>query len=304
MSTVEAETHEDVLKWVIRYVLIPVSLAVITGLFALEVIDREIASRQPQENDVAASIFATLTAVAPKNLPVTNPEPTGTPTSESTPTQETNLEESSKSVVEASSEMVSLGETAVCGQVPVGWQRYTVQPGNTLYSLARQTGTTIAMIEQVNCLVEPLQAYEPIWLPPMPVAQPEPPAGAPNLTVTSPIGLPDLSNNTDGLPTISVSCPDGPGSCVTSINLAVSNLGSADADLFNVQVWLDPAQSVMLNQSVERLLPGESVSFLLASPPGGNCYDPDCTICITVDSRHSVAEGDETNNQFCTTFQG
>ncbi len=305
MFTLEAENHENTLKWVTRYVLIPVSLAVITGLFALEVIDREIASRQPHNDDVAVSIFATLTAVAPSNPPAANPEPDGTPTSEPTPTQEANLGAAGEPVAEAPLVNESVvGQTAVCGQIPTGWQRYTVQPGNTLYSLARQTGTSIAMIEQVNCLVGPLPAYAQIWLPTIPVAQPEPSLGAPDLTVTTPVGLPDLINNTDGWPTVSVSCPHGPGSCVTSVNLAVSNVGSADADLFNIQVWLDPAQSVVLNQTVERLLPGESVSFSLDSPPGGNCYDPDCTVCITVDSRSSVTEENEANNQFCTTFQG
>jgi LysM repeat protein len=173
MSGIEDENQEHLLKWIIRYVMIPVSLAVITGLFALEVINREIDSRRPPEEDIAGSIFATMTAVAPTAQPI----PSRTPTTAPTATQEANLEETGEPVAEAPQGNVpSSGQTAVCGQVPTGWQLYTVQPGDTLFSLARETGTTVDTIRQVNCLYGELLAYSQIWLPDVFVARPEPTA--------------------------------------------------------------------------------------------------------------------------------
>lgn len=326
----QSEPQEDLLKWAIRYVLIPVTVAALAGVFALAVVDRQFElQNRPLDEDTINSIFATMTAVAPQSQPGSSTVP-NTPTIAPTPTKEASVAETGEPISELPQENgPSSGQAPICGQVPVGWQLYTVQPGNTLFSLAQQTGTTVATIQQVNCLYDSLKAYEQIWLPTT-ISKPIEVTAVieetavvaltpivketavvdpiitetPTITVTEPVGLPDLVNSPGSVPNISVSCPDGPGTCVTSVNLAISNVGLADADLFNIQVWLDPAQSVVLNQAVERLMPGQSVSFSLLSPPGGNCYDPNCTVCVIVDSREGVVEEDETNNQFCTTFPG
>lgn len=39
-----------------------------------------------------------------------------------------------------------------CGVVPPTWQRYTIQPGDTLHNLAVRSGATVAEIRQVNCM--------------------------------------------------------------------------------------------------------------------------------------------------------
>jgi LysM repeat protein len=54
----------------------------------------------------------------------------------------------------------------VCGP-PSHWVRYTVQPGDTKYSLARSRNTTIYAIDQANCF-RPLLAGSQIFLPPLP----------------------------------------------------------------------------------------------------------------------------------------
>lgn len=326
----QSEPQEDLLKWAIRYVLIPVTVAALAGVFALAVVEKQFKLQtRPPDEDTIDNIFATMTAVAPQSQPGSSNVP-NTPTIAPTATKEASVAETGEPVSDLPQENDPLsGPVTICGQVATGWQLYTVQPGNTLFSLAQQAGTTVAMIQQVNCLYGTLKAYEQIWLPAI-VAKPvevtavveetpiveetaiveETPVVDPAITVTptitttAPVGLADLMNSPGSAPEISVSCPNGPGTCITSVNLAVSNVGAADADLFNIQVWLDPAQSVVLNQAVERLMPGESVSLLLVSPPGGNCYDPNCTVCVIVDSREGVMEEDETNNQFCTTFPG
>jgi hypothetical protein len=312
MSSITKDSQENMLKWVTRYVLIPVSLAVITGLFAIEVIDREIASRnqtQQPEVDYAGVIFATLTAVAPQNQPeaAATPLPSRTPTAEPTPTEEARLE--TTPVVDLPADSVA-GTiiTAVCGQVPPGWRLYTVQPGNTLYSLARQTGTSVAAIRQVNCLGEQLMAFSQIWLPPffavatiVPTVD-TPQDVTPTITVTEEVALPDLINTTDGWPIVSQNCSDSVESCVTTVTLAVSNVGSAGVDSFDVLVRLDPDQSVVLVDVVEGLGVGDTAVLSLSSPLGISCYNPDCSVCISVDNRGAITEVDESNNQYCTTF--
>lgn len=53
---------------------------------------------------------------------------------------------------------------------PSGWVLYTVQPGNTLFSLSGRTAAGVAQVKQVNCLVgDSIQAGQVLWLPPMPV---------------------------------------------------------------------------------------------------------------------------------------
>lgn len=58
-----------------------------------------------------------------------------------------------------------------CGP-PIFWVRYTVQPGDTMYSLALRYGTTVYAIMQANCLDSPrlLVAGRQIYLPPLPAS--------------------------------------------------------------------------------------------------------------------------------------
>jgi LysM repeat protein len=56
-------------------------------------------------------------------------------------------------------------------QPPSNWTQYRVQRGDTLFGLARQTGTTVATISQVNCLVtDSIYADTSLYLPARPTA--------------------------------------------------------------------------------------------------------------------------------------
>jgi len=49
---------------------------------------------------------------------------------------------------------------------PGGWSPYLVKRGDTLFSLARRTGTTVTTIQQVNCLPnDHIYAMQELWLP-------------------------------------------------------------------------------------------------------------------------------------------
>jgi hypothetical protein len=117
--------------------------------------------------------------------------------------------------------------------------------------------------------------------------------------------LPDLTVQAILLDTLRVDCPQGRGSCVTQVDVEIANIGSAAAGAFRTRTTLDPNQSVTVDeQSPGGLAAGESKKFSVTTEPGGNCYDPDCEICVEVDSDNSILESDETNNNLCAQVQG
>jgi len=102
------------------------------------------------------------------------------------------------------------------------------------------------------------------------------------------------------LSTLKSECPTGPGSCVTRVNVTVQNIGDSDVTGFTTRVTFDPRQSVTVDQLIpEGLDAGESKTFESVTPADRSCFDPDCTICTTVDSKNSIDEIDEGNNLLC-----
>ena len=103
----------------------------------------------------------------------------------------------------------------------------------------------------------------------------------------------------------SVNCPTGDGSCVTRTRVSIANAGNAHAGAFDIQVVFDPGQTVVVNRSASAGLTAQSTrEMAVVTPPGGNCFDTDCTICVFVDSTQSVQECRENNNRLCKEFPG
>ena len=71
---------------------------------------------------------------------------------------------------------------------------------------------------------------------------------------------------------------------------------------FTVLVQADPGQKTTL--TVPSLAAGASVPLTANLGPDNNCYDPDCTVSVTVDSGNAVAEANETNNTATRTDLG
>ena len=116
-------------------------------------------------------------------------------------------------------------------------------------------------------------------------------------------GLPDLT--VQDISIQSVSCPGGGGTCVTTAKVTIANLNAAAAGPFTTKTVFDPGQSIGVGSSFPGgLAGGTSQSFTVTTPPGGNCFDPDCTICVTVDDANTVGESNEANNQLCKTTLG
>ena len=106
------------------------------------------------------------------------------------------------------------------------------------------------------------------------------------------------------MPSLQVSCPKGAGSCVTTVRAIIANIGSGPADASTARGRLDPTQSVVVDRPVGVLAPGNTEDVLFTTPSGGNCFDPDCEICVTADFGDVVPETDESNNKLCRMRQG
>jgi len=97
----------------------------------------------------------------------------------------------------------------------------------------------------------------------------------------------------------------GPGVlCTNSATFTIANVGMADAGSFKVFIQGDPGLAQTKTISVQNLLAGSIKTFTVDLPAGGNCYDPDCTMCITVDSLNEIIESNEGNNNYCETTIG
>jgi LysM repeat protein len=183
------ERRERAYHWWLRYVIVPVTLALIAGGFALTValivhvrekeqFEQEMELRRDEiemSSTGAGQVALDPVATPPTPTPdVPTPSPTSAPpTSSPTPTSPPPT---------SPPPPPTASQPYVCGQVPSGWVSYVVRLGDTLYSLGRRTGTTEATIRQVNCLPDTL-IYEgqQIWLPaaPLNVPGPEPPPESP-----------------------------------------------------------------------------------------------------------------------------
>ena len=93
--------------------------------------------------------------------------------------------------------------------------------------------------------------------------------------------------------------------CTNSATFTIANVGAADAGPFKVLIQGDPGLAQTKVIPVTGLAAGSTKTFTaVALPAGGNCYDPDCTMCITVDSLNEIIESDEGNNNYCETTIG
>jgi len=94
------------------------------------------------------------------------------------------------------------------------------------------------------------------------------------------------------------------GGCTTTVTFTIANIGPVDAGSFKVLVQADPGLAQQGTVSVVSLSAGATTTLTIALPAGGNCFDSDCTICITVDSDNEVIESNEGNNYSCETTIG
>lgn len=93
-------------------------------------------------------------------------------------------------------------------------------------------------------------------------------------------------------------------SCTTTVTFTIANTGSVDAGAFKVLVQADPGLAQQTIVNITSLASGATTTQTITLPSGGNCFDSDCTICITVDSDNEVIEYNEGDNYYCETTIG
>ena len=94
------------------------------------------------------------------------------------------------------------------------------------------------------------------------------------------------------------------GLCTTTVTFTIANTGPADAGPFKVLVQADPGLAQQTIVNITSLASGATTTRTITLPPDGNCFDSDCTICITVDLDNEVIESNEGNNYYCETTIG
>lgn len=98
------------------------------------------------------------------------PEATQPPSPTANNVSEPIIEQPANDMPPAEADTAVLPEPSTCGPPP-GWTVYTVQQGNTLFSLARWTNTTVAQVQAANCLsADIIYIGQPLYLPAMPTA--------------------------------------------------------------------------------------------------------------------------------------
>jgi hypothetical protein len=107
---------------------------------------------------------------------------------------------------------------------------------------------------------------------------------------------PDLTVKIDQA-SLNVTCPGGGGTCVTTFQFTVTNVGAAASGGFDIAATADPSQTpTPAIPQQAGLAAGASRTLKVSFGPDGNCFDPDCTVSVTVDSGNVVAESNEANN--------
>ena len=116
------------------------------------------------------------------------------------------------------------------------------------------------------------------------------------------ITKPDLTVSIANRRTL-VACPGGPGTCTMIVTFTVTNLSPVPVTTaFDVLVQADPSQKATL--TIPSFPGAASRTIAQALGPDNNCYDPDCTITVTVDDGNAVSESNETNNSDTRTDKG
>lgn len=156
--SVQAEEAGQLRQLLIPLLVTVASVAMLLGSFLLSQLESPGAAAPPTESTVQR---ATVTPFLPTVTPIASPTPTVTavepsPTeSEASPVPATEELSPTPSPVPpetpAPTEPLPTPQPPPCGPPP-DWVSYTVQPNDTLYSLARHFGVDTTALQRANCL--------------------------------------------------------------------------------------------------------------------------------------------------------
>ena len=131
-------------------------------------------------------VISLPTAVPPTPTPPSLPTPTASATPVDTPTP--SLSPTLLPTITPSETAVPETPQSECGTVPISWEAYRVQRGDTLFALSLRSGASVEQVRQVNCLeTDKLVSGTQIFLPPVPptpfACDPAPPPSWESYTV-------------------------------------------------------------------------------------------------------------------------
>lgn len=177
--------------------------------------------------------------------------------------------------------------------VPANWVRYTIQPGDTIFGLARRFGTSRDDLVNANCLpnANNITAGQLLFVPPGANVTPQPLPGTG--TPATGTGGPYAAINCD-LPAATISQPRA-GTTVSGTfavygtathpsfqfyRLQISGGGTNDADFATVDVYQQPVENGQLGIiPAGAFAPGDYWIRLTVVDQTGN-YVPQCTVRV------------------------
>lgn len=85
------------------------------------------------------------------------------------------------------------------------------------------------------------------------------------------------------------------GTCNVAVNFEITNISTVPVTkTFEVLVEAEEVPSITFR--VDGLGPGASLSGVQVLGPGDNCFNPNCTVRVTVDPSNVIQESNEANN--------
>ncbi len=160
-----------------------IALAVILSVLAAVVLaawDRLATGPQPRPAPSLTATAAVIAVASPTSrAPTATPTPTPSPSAMPSPSVTRTPGPTSSPTATASVTPTPTATPArtprACGP-PANWVQVRLLPGETLYRLAVRYGTTIARLQQANCMGSStiLLDYQLFWVPPVMVISPTP----------------------------------------------------------------------------------------------------------------------------------
>jgi subtilase family serine protease len=104
-----------------------------------------------------------------------------------------------------------------------------------------------------------------------------------------------------------IDCSSGPSSCTLRVDLQINNIGagiSPSGVKYVIEAEGMPDLTLSIDEGGEISPGGSTGGFFVTLGPGTNCFNPDCTVTVTVDPDNDLVESDETNNTATRTDTG
>ena len=103
-----------------------------------------------------------------------------------------------------------------------------------------------------------------------------------------PSGFARLDSDTHYPPT-GGTCPGGGGTCTFTVEFMITNISSVDVTN-NFQILIEAEEVPLKTITINGLAAGASQRFSQTLGPGNNCYNPNCTVRVTVDFTSTILE--------------